>query len=125
MRDECRRKNTLFAMVTLTRGIQVSPSLETKERLLRQLGVKDLYYPERRLEAFGKREGIPVLTLAPRMAETAVERQVFYHADHGVPGTGHWTRDGHKAAGELISSWLAGELADKWRQAPPRPMTAR
>jgi hypothetical protein len=125
MRDECRRKNTPFGMVTLTRGIQVSPSPEKKERFLRQLGVKDFYYPERRLEAFGKREGMPVLTLAPRMAEMAVERQVYYHAHYGVPGTGHWTKEGHQAAGELISSWLAGELADKWREASPGPVTAR
>jgi hypothetical protein len=125
MRDECRRKNTPFAMVTLTRGIQVSVSQEKKEAFLRQLGVKDLYYPERRLEAFGKREGIPVLTLAPTMAEMALKRQVYYHSGHGVLGTGHWTKEGHQAAGELISSWLAGTLADEWRETPRRPMTAR
>jgi hypothetical protein len=125
MRDECRRKNTPFAMVTLTRGIQVWPSPEKKERFLRQLGVKDFYYPERRLEAFGNREGIPVLTLAPRMAEMAVERHVYYHAEHGVLGIGHWAKQGHQTAGELISSWLAGELANKWREASPSPVTAR
>ena len=54
MRDECRKKDTPFAMVTLTRGIQVTP-FRRKEDFLRQLGAKDLYYPERRLAELGRR----------------------------------------------------------------------
>jgi hypothetical protein len=113
MRDECRRKRTPFAIVTVTRGIQVTPVPEIKEKFLRQLGAKDLYYPERRLAEFGKREGIPVLTLAPTMAKQAEERQVYFHAHHDSLGIGHWTEEGHRAAGELIASWLAGKLADR------------
>lgn len=111
MRDECRRKNTPFAIVTLTRGIQVTPLREKKESFLRQLGAKDLYYPERRLAEFGKREGIPVLNLAPAMAEQAEERQVYFHAHHDSLGIGHWNEAGHQAAGELIAPWLAEELS--------------
>jgi hypothetical protein len=111
MRDECRRKNTPFVIVTLTRGIQVTPVPEKKEQFLRQLNAKDLYYPERRLAEFGKREGIPVFNLAPTMATLAEERQVYFHSEQGVPGFGHWNEEGHRVAGELISSWLAGQLA--------------
>lgn len=107
MRDECRRKQTPFAIVTLTRGIQVAPERERKEQFLRELGVKDLYYPERRLAEFGRREGIPVLNLAPTMARQAEERRVYFHADRGRPGIGHWSKAGHEAAGELIAAWLA------------------
>jgi GDSL-like lipase/acylhydrolase family protein len=112
MRDECRRKNTPFTVVTLTRGIQVTPLREQKEKFLRQLNAKDLYYPERRLAEFGKREGIPVFNLAPTMAPLAEERQVYFHSEQGIPGFGHWNEEGHRVAGELISSWLAGQLAD-------------
>ena len=69
MRDECRTRRTPLAIVTLTRGIQVSPDREKKKEFLRQLGAEDLYYPERRLTEFGEREGIPVLNLAPTMAK--------------------------------------------------------
>ena len=112
MRDDCRAKKTPFAIVTLTRGIQVTPDRERKEKFLRQLGAKDLYYPERRLAEFGKREGIPVLNLAPAMAKQAEERQVYFHAHHNSLGIGHWNEEGHLAAGELIAPWLAGEFAD-------------
>jgi hypothetical protein len=111
MRDECRRKHTPFAIVTLTRGIQVTPLREKKQRFLRQLDAKDLYYAERRLDEFGEREGIPVFNLAPLMAQQAEERQVFFHAEQGSLGVGHWNEEGHRVAGELIASWLARDLA--------------
>ena len=112
MRDDCRKKHTPFAIVTLTRGIQVTPVRQQKEEFLRQLGAKDLYYPERRLAEFGKREGIPVLNLAPAMAQQAEERHVFFHAHQGTPGVGHWNEEGNRVVGELIASWVAGGLAD-------------
>jgi hypothetical protein len=113
MRDECRRKNTPFAIFTVTRGIQVTPRRETKEAFLSRLGAKDLYYPERRLTEFGKREGVPVLTLAPAMAKQAEERQIFFHAHGDSLGIGHWNEEGHRAAGDLIAPWLAGQFADQ------------
>jgi hypothetical protein len=113
MRDECRKEGTPFALVTLTRGIQVTPVRERKEEFLRQLGAKDLYYPERRLAEFGKREGIPVLNLAPDMAQQAEERQVYFHAYHDSLGIGHWNEAGHVAAAELIARWLAREFPDR------------
>jgi hypothetical protein len=125
MRDECRRKDTPFAIVTLTRGIQVTPLREKKEEFLRQLGAKDLYYPERRLAEFGKREGIPVLNLAPAMAKQAEERQVYFHAHHDSLGIGHWNEAGHLAAGELIAPWLAGKLPDPPRSSPTTGLIAR
>jgi hypothetical protein len=111
IRDECRSKHTPLALVTLTTGIQVHPMREGKEKLLRRLGVKDLYYPDRRLAALGKAEEIPVLNLAPTMAKEAEERQVFFHGFDGHLGKGHWNQDGHKFAGELIGTWIAGGLA--------------
>ena len=112
MRDDCRAHRTRCAVVTLTRGIQVTPNTKEKEEFLRQLGAKDLYYPERRLAEFGKHEGIPVLNLAPSMAERAEQRQVYFHAYRDSLGIGHWNEEGHEAAGELIAAWLARGLAD-------------
>lgn len=127
MHDECRRKDTPFAIVTLTRGIQVTPVRERKEEFLRQLGAKDLYYPERRLAKFGKREGIPVLNLAPAMAKQAEERQVYFHAHHDSLGIGHWNEAGNRVAGELIAPWLAEEFPARSMSTPNpgRPSSSR
>jgi hypothetical protein len=97
-------------MVTLTRAIQVTPDPEKKERFLRQLGTDDLFYPERRLNEFGRREGISVFNLAPIMAREADERHVYFHAAEGSQGIGHWNAEGHQAAGELIARWLDQQL---------------
>jgi hypothetical protein len=125
MREECRKKNTPFALVTLTRGIQVTPVRERKEQFLRQLGAEDLYYPERRLAAFGEREGIPVLNLAPSMAEQAEKRRVYFHAHHDSLGIGHWNEEGHVAAAELIAPWLAREFPDSPPTGPSPGTIAR
>ena len=123
MRDECRSRHTPFALVTLTRGTQVTPIRAQQESTLRQLGVTDLFYPERRLAEFGRREGIPVLNLAPSMAVEATQRQVYFHALGDSLGIGHWNSAGHQAAGERIAAWLAGELAGDMRA--PSPAAAR
>jgi hypothetical protein len=123
MRDECRSRHTPFALVTLTRGTQVTPIRSQKESTLRQLGVTDLFYPERRLAEFGRQEGIAVLNLAPSMAIEAEQRQVYFHAFEDSLGIGHWNSAGHLAAGERIAAWLAVELAEEIKA--PSPTAAR
>lgn len=111
IRDECRQHNTPLSVVTLTRGIQVTPLREKKEKFLSQLGAPDFYYAERRVTELGEREGFPVFNLAPPMAAQAEQRQVFFHAAGKKPGVGHWNVEGNRVAGELIASWLANGLA--------------
>jgi hypothetical protein len=119
MRDECRAHETPFAMVTLTRGIQVTPVPEDKERFLRALGAPDLYYAERRLVALGRQEDIPVFNLAPSMAEQAIRERVYYHAHQDSLGVGHWSEAGHRAAADLIAGWLATEFPDTAAEGSP------
>src|SRR6478672_2157086 len=117
MGEECKQHHVPLAMVTLTRGIQVTPLREKKLKFMRELGVEDLYYPERRLTELGKRQEVPVLNLAPIMAKQADQRQVFFHAYRDSLGVGHWNAEGHRVAGELIASWLADVFP-----SPPGPM---
>lgn len=121
MRDECRSRHTPFALVTLTRGTQVTPIRAQKESILQQLGAPDLYYPERRLADFGQQEGIPVLNLAPSMAVEAEQRQVYFHALGDSLGIGHWNVAGHRAAGDRIADWLAKGLAGNANASPAPP----
>ena len=125
MRDECRKHDTPFGVVTLTRGIQVSPSKEKKAEFLRQLGATDMFYPERRIAELGKREDIPVLNLAPPMAKEAEERQVYFHSFNGEMGVGHWNQEGNRAAGELIAAWVATQFMDRKTMEGRAPHAAR
>jgi hypothetical protein len=110
IRDDCRNHGVPFGLITLTRGIQVTPIAADKAGFLRALGVRDLYYPDRRLAQLGEREGFPVLNLAPKMAEIATRKRVYFHAYRDRLGVGHWSEAGHAAAADLVAPWIASEI---------------
>jgi hypothetical protein len=114
MRDETAQHHVPLAVVTLTLPERVHPDPEARRKDLEELEGEDLDYPDRRLEAFLKQEGIPVLPLVYPFRRYAEEHQAFLHgfADRGTQGEGHWNEDGHQLAGELIGAWLAAGRAN-------------
>lgn len=92
-----------FAVVAVSSPVQVDPDPGPREALQHLLGVGDLYYPERRLEDWGRRQDIPVITLAPRLARRAVAERIYFHGfENTVFGEGHWNEDGHAEVAELL-----------------------
>jgi hypothetical protein len=77
-----------------------------------RLGVPDLFHPDWRIRDFGQRTHINVLTLAPLFQSYAEQHHVFLHgfANSGI-GTGHWNREGHRLAGELIAQKVCADLS--------------
>jgi hypothetical protein len=110
MRDEVAAMGARFFVVVLTTGAQVDPDPQVRAELARGLGVKDLFYPDRRLEKFCQQQGIPVLLLAPAFQEYATAHQVFLHGFKDNLGGGHWNQQGHRLAGDMIATWLCGQL---------------
>jgi hypothetical protein len=110
IRDELAQKNIEFLLVTLSNPIQVHPNPQVRQKHIRELGVKDLFYPERRLAQFGTTEGIKVLNLAP-VFQTFVEKTSrFLHGFNSTLGHGHWNDLAHRLAGQLIANRICGEL---------------
>ncbi len=119
MRDEAAAHGARFGVVLLTTGIQVHPDPAVRAAFLRKLGLADLFYPDRRLAAFGQRAGMPVLDLAPPMQRLAARDRVFFHgAANTAPGEGHWNAQGHATAARLIDDWLCREVLGAPGQAP-------
>lgn len=116
MRDEATAHGAGFGVVVLTSGIQVHPDPAVRRAFERRLGVPDLLYPDRRLEELGRREGFPVLSLAPPLARAAEREGVFFH---GFPNTemglGHWNEAGHREAARVIAPWLCRVLLEGHR----------
>ena len=78
---------------------------------MRKLGIDGLFYPDERLAAFGRREGIPVLALAPELQRLAEREKVFLHGFPNTgPGEGHWNARGHAAAAAAMAGWVCGRL---------------
>ena len=111
MRDEVKAHGAQFVAVTLSNGIQVYPDAQARQAFAQRLGGgADLFYPDKRIAALCEREGIPVLTLAPRLQLYADEHKVFLHGFAPDLGNGHWNQTGHHVAGELIAQWLCARL---------------
>ncbi|HEX9295965.1 MAG TPA: SGNH/GDSL hydrolase family protein [Polyangiaceae bacterium] len=109
MRNHTREHGARFALVVLSNGVQVHPDVQRRRQAASELGVADLFYPDRRLQAFAEGAAIPALVLAPALAEEAARSHVFFHGFGKAVGTGHWNEAGHRAAGERIAAWLAAQ----------------
>jgi len=106
MRDDVSAKGAAFLVVTGTSGLQVSPDPNVRLKELQELKIADFTYPDRRIKALGERDGFAVLNLAPAMQQYAEAHQVFLHGQRQFIGQGHWNREGHRVAGELIAAKL-------------------
>ncbi len=116
MRDEVAAQGAKFFVVVLSVDTQVHPDPSVREQYAKSVGVEDLFYPDRRLEKFCQRAGIPVLLLAPAFQEYAKAHQVHLHGFKNNFGSslslgfGHWNQNGHRLAGKMIAEWLCGQI---------------
>lgn len=103
-----RQENSLFVMSILSDPIQVHPNSALRESLKQELPVKDLYYPNRRLEALGKEAGFPVISLAEEMNAALTYDQDYVHGfDNAKLGNGHWNERGHSLAATILAKKLS------------------
>jgi hypothetical protein len=112
MQTEVKEKGADFLLVTLSNSIQVHPDPQVRQTFMKGLGIQELLYPDLRISALGKREGMSVLTLAPALQTYAEQHKVFLHGfANATIGSGHWNAQGHKVAGQLITQQLCAEFS--------------
>ncbi|MDJ0732180.1 MAG: SGNH/GDSL hydrolase family protein [Crocosphaera sp.] len=104
IQQETQSINSDLLVVTLSNPAQVYPDAAYREKYFHQAGVKDPFYPDKRIANLGKKQGFEVLTLSSLFQSYADKNQVFLHGfDNTIMGSGHWNKSGHKLAGEIIS----------------------
>ncbi len=106
MRDEVKQGGAQFLVVAISTDIQVYPNKPVRDALIKRIGVEDLYYPNRRLQALAEREQFAFLDLAEPMQVYADKTGAFLHGFGSDRGNGHWNEAGHQLAGELITNRL-------------------
>ena len=110
-RREVEARGARFVVATLSNPIQVYPDPRARAAFMARAGAGgDLFYPDRRIAELGRREGFPVVTLAPELQAHADANKIFLHGFPGDLGNGHWNRDGHRVAGELLARELCALL---------------
>jgi hypothetical protein len=107
-----------FVAVTISNPPQVYPDRQVREKL-KQLGAKNLFYPDQRIAKFGQTHGIEVFTLAPIFQQKADQTGTYWHGfENTIMGTGHWNEKGHQLAGELIGDRLCQRLTQPSNPTP-------
>jgi hypothetical protein len=107
MQREVRARGARFLLVVLSSPALVYPDRALRERYARLIGVDDLLYPETRLAQLARRHGFEAVMLGPQMQRHADATGSFLHGfPGGRPGFGHWNKDGHALAAELIARHL-------------------
>ena len=111
MRNEVVQKKADFLVVTIGDPIQVERDPVKRQKLMQEHNIQDLYYPDRRLEKLGAREGFRVLNLSEQFQGYTEKFQVCAHGfDNSVPCGGHWNELGHRLASILIDRNLCQNL---------------
>jgi len=116
--QEAARHHARTLVVTVPWPAQVHPTAQAREAFAKRVGVPDLGYPDRRIEAFGKAHDIPVLALAPGMGQAAEAEATFLHGFGNHLGIGHWNAAGHRVAAGLIAGALCSGSFGAPSQAP-------
>ena len=111
MWNEVVQKNADFLVVTIGDPMQVRPEAQERKKFMTKNNIQDLFYPERRLEKLGLREGFPVLNLSEQFQDYTDKYQVCAHGfENYVPCGGHWNELGHRLASILINRNLCQNL---------------
>lgn len=107
MHREVSEREVPFVVLSVTSGVVVNPESKPREDLCRELGVDDLFHPDRWLERVGRENGFPVVLLSEKMQKEAEKSGAYYHGFANTRlGTGHWNAEGHRFAGEQVSDLI-------------------
>ena len=119
MRNEVVQKNADFLLVVIGTANQVNPDATVRKKLMQENNIQDWFYPDKRLEKLGDREGFRVLTLAEQFQGYTEKYQVCAHGfKNSAPCWGHWNELGHRLASIMISRNLCQNL--KQSQVPKK-----
>ena len=118
MNAEAVQRGALFMVTTVTSAIQVHVDPNVRKAFAGKLGVPDLEYPERHIQALGRRKGFDVIALSEPMRQYAERQQIFLHGFSNTElGTGHWNAAGHRLAGQLIAADIHRRLQQGQRES--------
>ena len=101
---EIKNQKKEFILASLSTPIQVHPDDKKVKKFKEENNIDDIFYPEKRLENFSKKNSIKFIQIAKKMKKAALEKSIFFHGFNNTKiGTGHWNKTGHELASKLIS----------------------
>ncbi|MCG5058678.1 MAG: SGNH/GDSL hydrolase family protein [Limnoraphis sp. WC205] len=107
IQDEVKAKGVNFMVFTVSDSYQVHPKPKKREEFMEKHNIQDLFYPDKRIQALGEREGFTVFRLAEPLQKVAEETGECLHGfENAYPCEGHWNREGNRVAAELMADQI-------------------
>lgn len=105
MRDEVVENEADFMVVTITDSYQVHPQPDKRQAFMERYEIQDLFYPDKRIQSLGEREGFSVFRLGEPLRKVAEETgQCLHGFENALPCGGHWNIEGNRVAGQQIAA---------------------
>ncbi|VXD12833.1 conserved exported hypothetical protein [Planktothrix serta PCC 8927] len=118
LRDEVKAQGKDFMLIMVSDSFQVQPDPKKRQEFMQTYQIQDLFYPNKRIEALGQREGFSVFQLAESLKQEAEKTGVCLHGfKNAEPCGGHWNIQGNRIAGELMAS----QVCQRLMLQPPNP----
>ncbi|HEY9865490.1 MAG TPA: SGNH/GDSL hydrolase family protein [Candidatus Obscuribacterales bacterium] len=119
LQDEVKAKGKDFMVIMVTDSFQVLPDPEKRQEFMEKHQIQDLLYPNKRIEALGKKQGFPVLQLAEPLRKEAEKTGICLHGfENAEVCGGHWNVEGNRTAGELMASQVCQQLMGQTPKFP-------
>ena len=116
IRDEVREQGVDFMVFTISDSFQVHPKPEKRQEFMEKYDIEDLFYPDKRIQALGEREGFTVFRLAEPLQKEAEKMGECLHGfENALPCEGHWNRQGNRVAAELMANQICRRITSQQR----------
>jgi hypothetical protein len=114
LRNEVKAQNRDFMVMMVSDSYQVLPDPKQRQEFMETNQIQDLFYPNKRIESLGKREGFPILPLAELLRKEAEKTGICLHGfENAQVCGGHWNIQGNRIAGELMASQVCQRLMNQ------------
>ena len=99
--------NNNIELITLV--VSRGEVVDNRKNEVRQWALKNnlsnVFYPEERVENFGKKNDMPVISISRMMTDYNWDTSneiTYFHGFDDTLGAGHWNKDGHSFASSVI-----------------------
>ena len=114
IRDEVQEKGVDFMVFTISDSYQVHPKPKKRQEFMEKYDIENLFYPDKRIQALGEREGFTVFRLAEPLQKVAEETGECLHGfENALPCEGHWNREGNRVAAELMANQICQRITSQ------------
>lgn len=110
-KEDLNDKNIEFITLVVSRGEVVDNRKNEVEQWAIKNNYSNIFYPEDRVENFGKKNDIPVIAISRMMTDLnwdlSKEITYFHGFGHNLGG-GHWNKNGHNLTSSIIGEKICG-----------------